>query len=240
MASKGRMLYEGKAKKVYESSVAGMYIVEYKDDATAFNGAKRGQITGKGVINNRMSNIFFRLLEKHGIATHFVEELSPRETLVKAVRILPVEVVVRNLAAGSMAKRLGLTEGTSLARPVIEFYYKNDDLGDPLVTEDHVEVLGFADAEEIAQIKAVALRVDQVLSAFLRERGVVLVDFKLEFGRTEDGRLLLADEISPDTCRFWDATTGEKLDKDRFRRDLGGVEAAYQEMLERVERGDRT
>lgn len=233
----GPLIYEGKAKKVYATSSPEHVIVEYKDDATAFNGQKRGVIAGKGVVNNRMSNLFFRLLEAHGIETHFVEELSERRTLVRKVEIVPVEVVVRNLAAGSMAKRLGIPEGTPLRRPIVEFYYKNDELGDPLVSEEHVEALGWASAGEIDTIRKTALRVNQVLGEFLAAQNVRLVDFKLEFGRTPGGRLLLADEISPDTCRFWDLTSGEKLDKDRFRRDLGGVEQAYEEMMRRVEGG---
>ncbi|SFV06503.1 phosphoribosylaminoimidazolesuccinocarboxamide synthase [Alicyclobacillus macrosporangiidus] len=235
----GPLIYEGKAKKVYGTSSPEHVIVEYKDDATAFNGQKRGVITGKGVVNNRMSNLFFRLLEAHGIETHFVEELSERRTLVRKVEIVPVEVVVRNLAAGSMAKRLGIPEGTPLGRPIVEFYYKNDELGDPLVSEEHVEALGWASRGEIDTIRRTALRVNQVLSEFLAAQNVRLVDFKLEFGRAPGGRLLLADEISPDTCRFWDLATGEKLDKDRFRRDLGGVEQAYEEMMRRVEGGLR-
>lgn len=231
---KGAQLYEGKAKKVFATDRPDAYIVEYKDDATAFNGEKRGTIPGKGVVNNRMSNFFFRLLAQHGVANHFLAELSEREALVRAVRILPLEVVVRNLAAGSMAKRLGLPEGQALAQPVVEFYYKDDRLGDPWVNEDHIRALGWADAAQLAHIRATALRVNEVLAAFLAPRGVRLVDFKLEFGETPAGDLLLADEISPDTCRFWDAATGERLDKDRFRRDLGGVEAAYAEMLRRV------
>ncbi|MBX5436385.1 MAG: phosphoribosylaminoimidazolesuccinocarboxamide synthase [Alicyclobacillaceae bacterium] len=234
MARKGRMLYEGKAKRVYETDAPDLCIVEYKDDATAFNGAKRGVIAGKGAVNNRMSNVFFRVLEDHNVATHFVEELSERETLVRRVAIVPLEVVVRNLAAGSMAKRLGLAEGLELARPIVEFYYKNDALGDPLITDDHAEILGLATPADLAAIRQEALRVNDVLRPFLAERGVLLVDFKLEFGRDSAGRLLLADEISPDTCRFWDVKTRERLDKDRFRRDLGGVEAAYQEMWRRV------
>lgn len=234
MAVKGQQLYEGKAKKVYATDSPDLYIVEYKDDATAFNGEKRGTIVGKGIINNRMSNTFFALLAKEGIPTHFVETLSERETLVKAVKIVPLEVVVRNLAAGSMAKRLGITEGTALRRPIVEFYYKDDALGDPLVTDDQIDALGWATEEERTQIKALALQVNAFLQAYLLERNVLLVDFKLEFGRDTSGHLLLADEISPDTCRFWDATTREKLDKDRFRRDLGGVEEAYEEIMRRV------
>lgn len=231
---KGEQRYEGKAKKVYATDSPDFFIVAYKDDATAFNGEKRGTIPGKGVINNRMSNRLFDLLQEEGVPNHFVEELSDRESLVLALDILPVEVVVRNVAAGSMAKRLGLEEGTALSRPIVELYYKRDDLGDPWVTADHVEVLGWATAQEVLRMRTLALRVDEVLQPFMLHRGVTLVDFKLEFGRTQAGELILADEISPDTCRFWDAKTGEKLDKDRFRRDLGGVEDAYQEMMRRI------
>lgn len=234
MTEKRQMRYEGKAKKVYSTDLDGLYIVDYKDDATAFNGEKRGTIVGKGIINNRMSNRLFARLEREGIPTHFVRELSDRETLVHAVTIIPLETVVRNRVAGSMAKRLGLTEGTALARTIVEFYYKDDALGDPLITDDHALVLGFATADEIAWLKATALKVNDVLGAFFRECGVELVDFKLEFGRDVNGDLRLADEISPDTCRFWDIETGEKLDKDRFRRDLGGVEDAYHEIMQRV------
>ena len=234
MTAKGQQLYEGKAKKVYATDSPDFYIVSYKDDATAFNGEKRGTIVGKGVVNNKMSNTLFALLEQQGIPTHYVETLSDRETLVKAVKIIPLEVVVRNLAAGSMAKRLGLEEGTELKHPIVEFYYKNDELGDPLVTDDQIDALGWATEEERNQIKSLALKVDEVLSEYLLKRNVLLVDFKLEFGRDNAGNLLLADEISPDTCRFWDATTKEKLDMDRFRRDLGGVEEAYEEIMRRV------
>ncbi|GMA50315.1 phosphoribosylaminoimidazole-succinocarboxamide synthase [Alicyclobacillus contaminans] len=231
---KQALLYEGKAKKVFATGNAAQYIVQYKDDATAFNGQKRGQIHGKGSINNRMSNRLFRILESAGVPTHFIEELSETETLVEAVTIIPLEVVVRNLAAGSMAKRLGVEEGTPLQRPIVEFYYKNDALGDPLVTEDHITVLGWATAGDVAVLRQMALTINRVLSEYFRKRGIILVDFKLEFGRTADGKMVLADEISPDTCRFWDAATNEKLDKDRFRRDLGGVEEAYQEMWRRM------
>jgi phosphoribosylaminoimidazole-succinocarboxamide synthase len=234
LVQKAQLLYEGKAKKVYRTDSPDLYIVEYKDDATAFNGAKRGTIEGKGVVNNRISNRLFQLLEQHGVPTHFVETLSDRETCVKAVRILPLEVVVRNLAAGSLSKRLGIEEGKQLARPLIEFYYKDDALGDPLISAEHAEILGFASKDDIEEIQKLALKVNEVLSGFMAERGILLVDFKLEFGKTEDGTLLLADEISPDTCRFWDKNTHEKLDKDRFRQSLGGVEEAYQEMMRRV------
>jgi phosphoribosylaminoimidazole-succinocarboxamide synthase len=239
MVAKLEQRYEGKAKRVYRTDNPHYYIVEYKDDATAFNGEKRGTVGGKGVVNNRLSNLFMRLLAEKGIPTHFVEELGERETLVRAVEIIPLEVVVRNLAAGSMAKRLGLREGTSLPHPIVEFYYKDDALGDPLVTDDHVDVLGIAPPARRQRMRELALAVNQVLGDFLRSVGVILVDFKLEFGLDSDGRMLLADEISPDTCRFWDAATLDKLDKDRFRRDLGGIEAAYQEMLRRVEEGMR-
>jgi phosphoribosylaminoimidazole-succinocarboxamide synthase len=234
VTTKGTMLYEGKAKKVYATDSPDLYLVEYKDDATAFNGEKKGTIGGKGVVNNQMSNLLFGLLEQQGVPTHFVEERTARETLVKAVRIIPLEVVVRNLAAGSMAKRLGLQEGLPLPSPIVEFYYKDDALGDPLVTESHILALEWASAADLQLIRSLALRVNEILQAFMLERGVLLVDFKLEFGRDVAGDILLADEISPDTCRFWDAQTHEKLDKDRFRRDLGGVEEAYQEMMKRV------
>lgn len=232
--TKGQERYEGKAKRVYATDSPDYYIVEYKDDATAFNGEKRGTIEGKGVINNQMSNRLFALLAARGVPNHFVEELSERETLVRAVTIVPVEVVVRNLAAGSMAKRLGLEEGLELKRPLVEFYYKQDDLGDPLITAETAEVLGWASADEVRRMQDLALQVDAVLREFLDQRGVKLVDFKLEFGRTREGEIILADEISPDTCRFWDKATGEKLDKDRFRRDLGGIEEAYHEMMKRI------
>lgn len=228
------MLYEGKAKQVFATDAPDLYIVAYKDDATALNGQKKGTIGGKGIVNNQMSNLLFALLEQQGVATHFVEGLSERETLVRAVKIIPLEVVVRNLAAGSMAKRLGLAEGLELAMPIVEFYYKDDALGDPLVTEAHIFALGFATPEDLNIIESMALQVNAILKDFLLQREVLLVDFKLEFGRDAEGRMRLADEISPDTCRFWDVQTREKLDKDRFRRDLGGVEEAYQEMLKRV------
>ena len=231
---KGEMLYEGKAKQVYATSDPEQVIVVYKDDATAFNGAKRGAITGKGALNNRMTAIFFQLLESKGIRTHFIEALSDREQLVRRVKIVPIEVVVRNIAAGSLSKRLGLPEGEELARPIVELYYKDDALGDPLINDDHIAILNLATPEQLGQIRAEALAVNAVLRAYLAERRVLLVDFKLEFGTDAQGNLLLADEISPDTCRFWDAETREKLDKDRFRQDLGGVEEAYQEMFHRL------
>ncbi|MBR4205623.1 MAG: phosphoribosylaminoimidazolesuccinocarboxamide synthase [Clostridia bacterium] len=231
---KREQIYEGKAKKVYATADPELYIVSYKDDATAFNGLKKGTIAGKGVINNRMSNFFMRRLEKAGVPTHFVEELSERDTLVKKVKIVPLEVIVRNISAGSFAKRYGVEEGIRFDEPTVEFSYKNDALGDPLLTEDHIRALGLATREEVGRIRAMSLAVDRELSAFWQECGVTLVDFKLEFGKTADGTIILADEISPDTCRLWDSETGEKLDKDRFRRDLGGVEAAYAEVMKRM------
>ncbi|GAA4725513.1 phosphoribosylaminoimidazolesuccinocarboxamide synthase [Brevibacillus fulvus] len=231
---KQELLYEGKAKKIFRTSDPDKYWVAYKDDATAFNGEKKGTIAGKGTLNNRITSIFFRLLKNRGIDNHFLEELSANEQLVRKVDIIPLEVVVRNLAAGSLAKRLGMAEGTALPRPVVEFYYKDDALGDPLVNHSHIKVLEIATSAELAELEQKGLEINEILKAYLAERNVLLVDFKLEFGRTEDGRILLADEISPDTCRFWDAKTKEKLDKDRFRRDLGNVEQAYQEMLHRL------
>ena len=233
---KGSLLYEGKAKKVYATDDPALLIVSYKDDATAFNGLKRGTIAGKGVINNRMSNALMRLLEKQGIPTHFVEELSERDTLVRRVTIVPLEVIVRNISAGSFAKRYGVEEGIVFSSPTIEFSYKNDALADPLLNETHALALGLATKEEIAQIKRLSFAVNETLRAFWADCGVTLVDFKLEFGRLPDGGIILADEISPDTCRLWDSGTGEKLDKDRFRRDLGGVEDAYREIMARLER----
>lgn len=227
-------IYEGKAKKVYSTEDPNLVIVDYKDDATAFNGLKKGTIVGKGVINNQMTNRLMAKMEKAGIPTHFVEELSERETLVKRVEIVPLEVIIRNISAGSFAKHYGVEEGIVFDAPTIEFSYKNDDLGDPLINEYHALALKLASKEEIEQIKKYAFAVNDVLKAFWSECGVTIVDFKLEFGRTSDGTIVLADEISPDTCRFWDAATGEKLDKDRFRRDLGSVEEAYQEMMRRV------
>lgn len=227
-------LYEGKAKRIFKTDEPGIYWVEYKDDATAFNGEKRAQITGKGELNNRITSIFFRMLTEKGIENHFVEELSPTEQLVKEVKIIPLEVVVRNVAAGSLAKRLGMEEGTDLPQAVVEFYYKDDALGDPLVNDSHIDILGIASAEDRDQLRKMGLEINDVLQAYMKERGIILVDFKLEFGRTADGKIILADEISPDTCRFWDAETREKLDKDRFRRDLGNVEDAYKEILHRL------
>ena len=235
---KKEQLYEGKAKKVYATEDPGLVIVSYKDDATALDGLKKGSIAGKGSINNRMSNYLMELLEKEGVPTHFVEELSDRETLVRRVTIVPLEVIIRNISAGSFAKRYGVEEGIVFAEPTIEFSYKNDSLHDPLINEYHALALGLATRQEIDRIKELAFRVNDILRAYFKGLGVKLVDFKLEFGRTGTGEIVLADEISPDTCRFWDAKTNEKLDKDRFRRDMGGVEDAYREMMRRVF-GDR-
>lgn len=231
---KKEQLYEGKAKKVFATDDANLVIVDYKDDATAFNGEKKGTIAGKGVINNVMSNHMFQLLEQQGVPTHFVEQLSDRETLVKKVSIVPLEVIIRNISAGSFAKRYGVNEGIVFDEPTIEFSYKNDDLGDPLMNAYHAIALKLATREEIERIKAMAFKVNEVMKQYFDTLNVTLVDFKLEFGKTVDGTIVLADEISPDTCRLWDKTTGEKLDKDRFRRDLGGVEEAYQEIMKRV------
>ena len=231
---KTEQLYEGKAKKVYATQDPNVVIVSYKDDATAFNGLKKGTIAGKGVINNQMTNHLMRRIEKAGIPTHFVQELSERETLVKKVSIVPLEVIIRNLSAGSFAKRYGVEEGIVFDAPTIEFSYKNDDLGDPLINTYHALALKLATAEEIALIKNYAFTVNELLKGFMKEIGIDLVDFKLEFGRTADGQIVLADEISPDTCRLWDEKTHEKLDKDRFRRDLGGAEEAYEEVMRRL------
>ncbi|MQL53466.1 phosphoribosylaminoimidazolesuccinocarboxamide synthase [Desulfofundulus thermobenzoicus] len=230
---KGELLYEGKAKKIYRTDDPDVYLVEYKDDATAFNGLKKGTISGKGELNNRISAHFFHLLEEKGIATHFLEQVSEREMLVRTLEIIPIEVVVRNIAAGSLAKRLGLEEGTALPRPVVEYYYKSDELGDPMINDDHIAALNLATPDELAALKKTALTVNNILREYLAPRRLELVDFKLEFGRHR-GKILLGDEISPDTCRFWDTRTGEKLDKDRFRRDLGGVEEAYREVWHRL------
>ncbi len=228
------MFYEGKAKKVYATSDPDLVIVYFKDDATAFNARKRGTIEDKGIINNRMSELFFNLLVREGVATHFVRRLSDREMLCKRLNIIPVETVVRNVVAGSMAKRLGRVEGEPLPYPIVEYYYKSDALDDPMIIADHAIAFGWATPDELGQINELARRTNEVLLRFLDQRNIVLVDFKLEFGRFH-GRVLLGDEICPDTCRFWDKATREKLDKDRFRRDLGGIEEAYQEMLRRVE-----
>ncbi|MDK2917646.1 MAG: phosphoribosylaminoimidazole-succinocarboxamide synthase [Candidatus Petromonas sp.] len=228
------MLYEGKAKKVYKTEDETKYIIEYKDDATAFNGVKKGTIVGKGVINNKMSALLFKLLEEKGIPTHFIELLSDREMLVKEVTILPLEVIMRNVAAGSLAKRLGLEEGTVMKTPVLEFCYKNDDLGDPMINEYHIKAIELATEEQLEKVKEYAFKINDILVEFFKERGMKLIDFKLEFGLHE-GEVILADEISPDTCRLWDAATNKKLDKDRFRRDLGDVEEAYKEVLGRLQ-----
>ncbi|MBG0767167.1 phosphoribosylaminoimidazolesuccinocarboxamide synthase [Sphaerochaeta halotolerans] len=231
---KRTMLYEGKAKRLYETDDKDLYIVSYKDDATAFNGKKRGSILGKGAVNNKVTNHMMQLLEGEGIPTHFVTQLSDTDTLVKAVTIIPLEVIVRNIAAGSLSSRLGLEEGVHLATPVLEFCYKRDDLDDPMVNMYHIKALSLATDEQVQQITSYALRINEILCSYLRDLGITLVDFKLEFGMTSSGQLLLSDEISPDTCRFWDTKTNKKLDKDRFRRDLGDVEAAYQELLSRL------
>ena len=231
---KCEMLYEGKAKKVYTTEDPELYIVDYKDDATAFNGLKKGTISGKGVINNRVTNHLMKMLESKGIPTHFVEELSDRETVVKKVKIVPLEVIVRNIAAGSMSKRLGIEEGTVLPTTVLEYSYKNDDLGDPLINDYHALAMQLCTREELDQIASYAFKINEILKAFFKEINVDLVDFKLEFGKLSDGTIVLADEISPDTCRFWDATTHEKQDKDRFRRDMDNVDEGYHEIMKRL------
>ncbi len=231
---KCEMLYEGKAKKVYTTEDPELYIVDYKDDATAFNGLKKGTISGKGVINNRVTNHLMKMLEGKGSPTHFVEELSDRETVVKKVTIVPLEVIVRNIAAGSMSKRLGIEEGTVLPTTVLEYSYKNDDLGDPLINDYHALAMQLCTREELDQIASYAFKINEILKAFFKEINVDLVDFKLEFGKLSDGTIVLADEISPDTCRFWDATTHEKLDKDRFRRDMDNVDEGYHEIMKRL------
>ena len=232
---KKEQLYEGKAKKVFATDDPDLLIVQYKDDATAFNGLKRGTIAGKGIINNQMSNRLMAMLESEGVPTHFVQELSQRETLVKKVTIVPLEVIVRNIAAGSFSKRYGVEEGVVFDQPTIEFSYKNDALGDPLLNTKHALALKVATPEEIETIERYSLKINEVLKSCWLSCGVILVDFKLEFGRLADGTIVLADEISPDTCRLWDSKTHEKLDKDRFRRDLGGVEEAYAEIMKRLE-----
>ena len=230
---KMEQIYEGKAKKVYATDDPNIVIVDYKDDATAFNGLKKGTISGKGVVNNKVSNHFFRLLEQNGIPTHYVEQLSDRETAVKRVQILPVEVIVRNRAAGSFSKRMGVEEGTTLACPILEYSYKNDELGDPFINSYYIRALNIATDAEMEQVKDYSFRINDILKSYLDGFGIELIDFKLEFGRY-DGKVILADEISPDTCRFWDKATGKKLDKDRFRRDLGDVEEAYHEIISRL------
>ena len=231
---KMEQLYEGKAKKVYATDDPNYCIVDYKDDATAFHGLKKGTIEGKGPINNRVTNHLMKLIAKNGIPTHFVEELSPRETLVRRVTIVPLEVIVHNIAAGSLAKRLGLIEGYQLKQPVLEFCLKDDELGDPMINEYHIAAMEYATDDDMKKIKEWSLEINRILSDYLKPLGIELIDFKLEYGKTADGQLVLADEISPDTCRFWDSKTHEKLDKDRFRRDLGGVEDAYREILKRL------
>lgn len=231
---KKEMLYEGKAKKIFKTDQAEEVIVHFKDDATAFDGQKKGQIKEKGMINNKISNFFFKLLADKGIKTHLIKELNERDSLVKKVEIIPLEVVMRNFAAGSLAKRLGLKEGTPLEQPVIEFYYKDDNLGDPLINISHIELLGLAGSKELERLIALGYKINDILVKFLKERNVDLIDFKVEFGKTAAGEIILADEITPDTCRFWDSETKEKLDKDRFRRDLGNVEEAYHEMYQRI------
>lgn len=232
--TKTEQLYEGKAKKVYATNDPDLVIVDYKDDATAFNGEKKGTISGKGAINNRMTNYMFKMLEKEGVPTHLVEEISDRETIVKKVSIVPLEVIIRNVAAGSFSKRMGVEEGTKLLTPILEFSYKNDDLGDPFINDYYALALGLATKEEIDTIAKYAFKVNEFMVNFFKGLNIDLIDFKIEFGRTSDGTIILADEISPDTCRFWDSTTHEKLDKDRFRRDMGGVEEAYQEIMKRL------
>ncbi len=235
---KKEQLYEGKAKKVYATNDPNLVIVDYKDDATAFNGVKKGTITGKGVINNKMTNFMFSLLEKEGVPTHLVKEISDRETIVKKVSIVPLEVIVRNVAAGSFSKRMGVEEGKQLLCPILEFSYKCDELNDPFINDDYALALGIATKEEIDTIKTLTLKVNAFMKDFFKKLNIDLIDFKIEFGKTPDGQIILADEISPDTCRFWDSTTHEKLDKDRFRRDLGGVEEAYHEIMKRIGLGE--
>jgi len=227
-------LYEGKAKRVFNTSEPETYWIEYKDDATAFNGGKKAQIAGKGTLNNEISAIFLSLLKEKGVDNHFIKKISATEQLVQQVEIIPIEVVVRNIAAGSLAKRLGWDEGKELPKTIVEFYYKNDELGDPIINNDHIDILGLTSEKELVEIRKHALKINEILREFLQNKNIILVDFKLEFGKTPAGTILLADEISPDTCRFWDADTMKKLDKDRFRRDLGSVEEAYQEILRRI------
>ena len=231
------LIYEGKAKKVYASDDKDLVIVSYKDDATAFNGVKKGTIVGKGAINNRMSNMIFKMLEAKGIPTHYVEELNDRDTVVKKVEIVKVEVIVRNVAAGSISKRLGLPEGTPLKATVLEYSYKNDELGDPMINDYHIAAMGLATKEEMGKIADYAFRVNEIMIEFFKKMGIKLIDFKIEFGRF-NGEIILADEMSPDTCRFWDIETNEKLDKDRFRRNLGNVEEAYEEVFRRLTEGE--
>ncbi|MDR1816569.1 MAG: phosphoribosylaminoimidazolesuccinocarboxamide synthase [Clostridiales Family XIII bacterium] len=235
MTEKLQQIYEGKAKKVYATDDPALYIVSYKDDATAFNGQKKGQIADKGVVNNTMTNIIFRIIESKGVPTHFVEQLSDRDTVVKAVTILPLEVIIRNVAAGSFSARYGVEEGTALLRPTLEFSYKKDELGDPLIGDDHALALGLVTEAQLAKVREYAHKINGILKEFFLAKGLKLIDFKIEFGTLADGTVILADEISPDTCRLWDAVTNEKMDKDRFRRDLGNVEETYQEVFRRVQ-----
>lgn len=229
-----KMLYEGKAKKVFSTDQEGIYLVQFKDDATAFNGEKKGQIGDKGIVNNKLSALFFQALEGVGIPTHFVELISDREMHVRKLEMIPLEVVVRNIAAGTLAKRIGVEEGFELAQPVVELYYKDDELGDPLVNESHSIAMGWAQIEELKLMQELGLKINRELQKILDQANILLIDFKLEFGKTSEGQIILGDEISPDTCRFWDKDTREKLDKDRFRRDLGKVEEAYEEVYRRV------
>ncbi|PLT33291.1 phosphoribosylaminoimidazolesuccinocarboxamide synthase [Bacillus sp. V5-8f] len=231
---KGEMLYEGKAKRIFATDDNGLVWVEYKDSATAFNGEKKAEISGKGILNNKITSLLFSKLHKENIASHFVQQLSDREQLVKKVDIIPLEVVVRNTAAGSLSKRLGIPEGTPFKKPLVEFYYKDDALGDPLLTEDHIETLALAEKDEVELLKEKALQINSVLIPFFKELGIHLIDFKLEFGKTAENEILLADEISPDTCRLWDIETNERLDKDVFRRDLGNLTDAYEKILTKL------
>ncbi len=235
--TKKEMIYEGKAKRVYDTEDKDLVIVSYKDDATAFNGVKKGTIVGKGAINNQMSNMIFKMLEVKGVPTHYVEELNDRETVVKKVEIVKVEVIVRNVAAGSISKRLGLPEGTPLKKTVLEYSYKNDELGDPMINDYHIAAMELATKEEMAKIAEYAFKVNEIMIEFFKKMGIKLIDFKIEFGRF-NGEIILADEMSPDTCRFWDMETNEKLDKDRFRRNLGNVEEAYEEIFRRLTKGE--
>jgi len=231
---KGTLLYEGKAKKMYQTDDENIVWVEYKDSATAFNGEKKATITGKGRLNNEITSLIFSKLKEHGVESHFISKISETEQLVKKLQIIPLETVVRNVAAGSFSKRLGIEEGKKLSRPIVEFYYKDDSLGDPLITEDHIDILNLANSDEVSALKQMALKVNEVLSEIFREIGVGLIDFKLEFGKESSGKIVLADEISPDTCRLWDLKTNEKLDKDVFRRDLGNLTDAYENILTRL------
>jgi len=231
---KNELLYEGKAKRIYATEETGVLWVEYKDSATAFNGVKKSEITGKGILNNEISSLIFANLQEMGVESHFIRKISETEQLVKQVSIIPLEVVTRNVIAGSLAKRLGIEEGTPLKKPVVEFYYKNDELGDPIITEDHIEILGIASLEEVNLLRKKAIKINEVLLELFLQLGIRLVDFKLEFGKDANGEILLADEISPDTCRLWDVKTNEKLDKDVFRRDLGDLKTVYTEILNRL------